>query len=81
MIPSLSHLPYHDRLKCLNLPSLQYRRRRGDLIYLYQILNGVYDVDFKLFSPSTSTTTRGHTMKLVKHYANSLTRSNFLVIE
>ena len=27
MIPPLSHLPYHYRLKCLNLPSLQYCRR------------------------------------------------------
>ena len=24
MIPSISHQPYHDRLKRLNLPSLQY---------------------------------------------------------
>ena len=66
---------YHDRLKCLNLPSLQYRRHRGDLI---QIFNGVYDIDFKLFTQSTSITTRGHTMKkLFKHHTNLLTRSNF----
>ena len=26
MIPSISHLPYHDRLRQLNLPSLQHRR-------------------------------------------------------
>ena len=63
MIPSRSHLPYHNRLKYLNLPSLQYRRRRSNLIYLYQILNGAYDIDFKLFTPSTSTITRGHTIK------------------
>ena len=61
MIPSINNLPYHDRLlKRLNLPFLQYRRRRGDLI---QILNRVYDIDFKLFTPSTSTITRGQTMK------------------
>ena len=82
IIPSISHVPYHvhDRLKSLNLPSLQYCRRRSDLIYLYQILNGVYDIDLKLFTLSTSTITRGHTMKLFKHHANSLTRSNFFIV-
>ena len=35
------------------------------------------NIDFKLFIPSTSTTTRGHTMKLFKHHTNSLIRSNF----
>jgi len=38
IISSINHyLSYHDRLGYLNLPSLQYRRRRGDLIYLYCI--------------------------------------------
>ena len=77
IIPSLNHLSYHDRLKHLNLPSLQHRRRRGDLIYLYQILKGVYDIDFQLFTPSTSNITRGHTMKLFKHHMNSYARSKF----
>ena len=42
MIPSINHLSYYDRLRHLNIPSLQHRRRRGDLIYLYQILKGSY---------------------------------------
>ena len=53
IIPSISHLSYHDRLRHLNLPSLQHRRRRGDLICLYQILKGAYDIDNQLFIPST----------------------------
>ena len=57
--------------------SLQHRRRRGDLIYLYQILKGSYDIENHLFTPSTSTVTRGHTRKLFKHHTNSYTRSNF----
>ena len=77
IIPSLNHLSYHDRLTHLNLPSLQHRRRRGDLIYLYQILKGVYDIDFQLFTLSTSNITRGHTMKLFKHHMNSYARSKF----
>lgn len=77
VIPSIRHLPYHDRLGHLNLPSLQHRRRRGDLIYLYQILRGAYDIDNQLFTRSNSTTTRGHTGKLFKHHVNSFTRSKF----
>ena len=77
IIPSISHLSYHNRLRHLNLPSLQHHRRRGDLIYLYQILKGAYDIDNQFFTPSTFTTTRGHTKKLFKHHVNSYTRSKF----
>ena len=77
IIPSISHLSYHDRLRHLNLQSLQHRRRRGDLIYLYQTLKGAYDIDNQFFTPSTFTTTRGHTKKLFKHHVNSYTRSKF----
>ena len=48
-----------------DIPSLQHCRRRGDLIYLYQILKGTYDIHNQLFTPSNSITTRGHTKKLL----------------
>jgi len=34
---------YSDRLKALNLPTLKYRRYRGDMIGLFRILKGIYD--------------------------------------
>ena len=77
MISSITHLPYLDRLRHLNLPSLQHRRRRGDLIYLYQLLKGTYDINNIFFTLSDSTTTRGHTKKLFKYRTNSYVRSNF----
>ena len=77
IIPSISQLSYRDRLRHLNLPSLQHRRRRGDLISLYQILKGAYDIDNQLFIPSTVTITRGHTKKFFKQHTNSYTRSKF----
>ena len=70
------NIQYHDRLRQLNLPSLQHRRRRGDLIYLYQILKGTYDIHYQLFTPS-NLITRGHTKKLFKYHTNSYVRSNF----
>ena len=75
-IPSISHLSYHDRMRHLHLPSLQYCWQREDLIYLYQILRGNYDIDNHLFTPYTATT-EGYTKKLFKHHTNSCTRSNF----
>ena len=77
IIPSISHLLNHNRLRHLNLPSLQHHWRRGDLIYLYQILKGAHDIDNQLFIPSTVTTIRGHTRKLFKQHTNSYMRSKF----
>jgi hypothetical protein len=42
-IPGLSSLSYEDRLRKLKLPTLAYRRSRGDMIELYKILTGKYD--------------------------------------
>ena len=42
-IPGLKDIPFEDRLKELNLPTLAYRRIRGDLIETYKIASGKYD--------------------------------------
>ena len=36
-------LPYEERLAQLQLPTLKYRRFRGDMIEVFKILNGFYD--------------------------------------
>ena len=51
MIPSISHLSYYGRLRHLNIPSLQHCRRRGDLIYLCQILKSSYDIENHFYLP------------------------------
>ena len=38
LVPELKQLSYPDRLKKLNLPTLAYRRARGDMIQVYKIL-------------------------------------------
>ena len=45
LVPSLANLEYEDRLKRLNLPTLAYRRLRGDLIEVYKIMSGKYDAE------------------------------------
>ena len=39
MVSSLRHLPYEERLRALKLPSLYHRRRRGDMIFMYQMFH------------------------------------------
>ena len=39
----MGNLEYEDRLKGLRLPSLEYRRIRGDMIEMYTIKHEYYD--------------------------------------
>ena len=45
LVPELKHLPYEDRLKRMKLPSLCYRRARGDMIEVYKYTHGYYTVN------------------------------------
>ena len=61
----------------LKLPSLYYRRKRGDMILVYQMLHGLINVDASFFfSPTTYTFTRGHNFKLFKESFTKFTRAN-----
>ena len=42
MIPELKDKDYIDRLKALKLPSMHYRRDRGDVIECYKFTHGLY---------------------------------------
>ena len=42
-IPGLAYLSYLERLQLLKLPTLQYRRYRGDMIEMYKLSHGHYD--------------------------------------
>lgn len=45
MVQQLRELPYEDRLKALDLPTLTYRRSMDDLIEIYKIITKKYDRD------------------------------------
>ena len=38
LVPKIKNLTYPDRLRALNLPTLSYRRLRGDMIAVYKII-------------------------------------------
>jgi len=43
ILPQLKHKNYTERLKACKLPTLHFRRIRGDMIETYKILSGKYD--------------------------------------
>ena len=77
-IVGMNGLDYEDRLKKLCLPSLEFRRFRGDMIEMYKITHNLYD-------PETTNTlinynnsiTRAHKYKLLKQRVNTNHFQNF----
>ena len=68
-LPGFGTLPYADRLRRLNLPSLELRRLHTDLIYCYKIVFGLTDLppsDYFQMAPLLNRPTRGHKFKLHK---------------
>ena len=81
----LKELSYSERLKKLKLPTLGFRRVRGDMIKLYKILNDTYDREaapfiklWKDMSPRAGA--RGNSKKLYSQRAKSEMRKNSFVI-
>ena len=78
ILPQLKHVNYSDRLKACKLPSLHYRRIRGDMIETYKIMTGKYDIDI---APSLvgvcASVTRGHSFSLQKIGQNMIYVSFF----
>jgi len=79
LVITIKNLTYKDRLKRLKLPTLKYRRIRGDMIEVYKILTNKYDsrVNFYLEKQQDSIT-RGHSLKLVNNrYHYNLRKFSF----
>ena len=66
-IIACSHLSYEDRLRKLKLPSLSYRRLRGDMIEVFKITHEIYDpVSTKSLFEFAVGSTRTNGFKIVK---------------
>ena len=80
MVPGLAVLSYEDRLRKMDMPSLVYRRARGDAIEVYKYLHKKYAVDCQDMLPEHRTdgaVTRGNSMKLKKQGCHGQLRGNF----
>ena len=65
ILPQLKHMNYSHKLKACKLPTLHYRRIRGDMIETYKILTGKCDIES---APSLvgvcSSVTRCHSLRI-----------------
>ena len=69
MVPELEGMTYEERIKAMDLPTLEQRREGGDLIQIYKLVNGMYEVDNEKLIPRggvSSRSTRSHSKKLTK---------------
>ena len=78
-IPSLRNFTYDERLKRLDMFSLQKRRVRGDLIEVFKILNRFENINPEsLFQRDPNTITRSNGMKLKGNRCNTLARRSYI---
>ena len=63
-VNGLRHLSYPDRLRLLKLPTLVFRRLRGDMIETYKIIRNIYDQDVSPSLTLSTSSLRGHNFKL-----------------
>jgi hypothetical protein len=72
LLPGFKDLTYEERLKKLNLPTLKYRRYRGDMIEMFKILTCKYDekvCGFIQLNTNQQHDTRGHKYKIEKRFS------------
>ena len=78
LIPICSHLSYAERLKVLNLQSLEHRRLIADLIMCFNIIHENNCLNMPhFFSPNLNTFTRGHPLRVNIPLAKLNTRRHF----
>ena len=79
ILPELRGLDYEARLRSLKLPTLTYRRLRGDVINVYKYIHGIYRLSLadNMFEMAQYGATRGHSFKLYKHQSRLNLRKHF----
>jgi len=71
LIARIKDLSYSERLKELKLPTLKYRRFRGDMIELYKMITGIYNKDVSLDLEYATSNLRGNRYKLFQGQLHS----------
>ena len=72
LIPEIHNRPYQERPRNLKLPSLAYRRKRGDMIYMYKIMSGNINIRKEDFFAATQCNTRGHSHKVLNRVQSNI---------
>ena len=76
LVPEIREPSYQDRLAELNLPSMDYRRKRFDMIQVFKIIHKIDDIEAGIFFDyAENSGTRGHCLKLAKPKAHKAHKS------
>ena len=77
-IPCLQYMRYAERLRTLQIPSLERRRLHADLIFCYKILNGFVEGPPSSYGIVLSERqSRGHSQKLLVQHARVNVRKSY----
>ena len=83
MVPQLRDLNYESRLANIGIPTLEERRKRGDLINYFKITNGLNKVEW--FNPNRlsvdrklTTQLRGKEHSVIRQFTHIPARDHFL---
>ena len=68
LVKTIKHLSYEDRLKTLKLPTLKYRRIRGDLIEVFKIVTSKDNNSNSILITHKGPATRGNNFKLYQKH-------------
>ena len=78
MIQQIKNYSYEARLQWLNLPTLKFRRLRGDMIQVYNIVSGKHNTHPTVnFNLSHVSNTRGNTFKMQQAHTHYNLRKLF----
>ena len=78
LLGHIRDLPYPDRLKILNLTTLEYRIHHADLIQVFKIIKGIDRIDVNnFFTMTTDSRARGHKFKIQKRRSRLNIRKYF----
>lgn len=80
LLPGLRNKSYSARLKSLNLPTLKFRRLRGDLIEMYKIVHNIYDSNISLnINYAPCTVTRGSSKRIFPQHCKYDLRKHYFL--
>jgi ribonuclease P/MRP protein subunit RPP40 len=71
LVQGIRKLSYQDRLKSINLPTLKYRRIRGDIIEVFKMISGKYDPKVAInfdYGNHTVICTRGNRLRMFQRH-------------
>ena len=84
-LPGMKDLTYPERLRLLKLPTMSYRRVRGDMIEMFKITHGIYDrrvcdfINLQADLP-TRTSTRGNSYRIQHIRTSSTARKHVFAV-